>query len=311
VVGVAANRRQHQGAADPELGLLRITDTQNRTLGVLLNFACHPTSLDHRNRLISADYPGYAAIAVARAVGSWAACATGAAADVGPADRDPAPVSPLDEVSAASVRPHSEEGDPFVRAERLGHALADEGLRCLGDTPAEHLGPVAVATEKLSLPLLQTPTRAQLIAEVTRHGEMLATATIAGRHGEARIHRAMRSWAEETLAALEGDVAPHAVAAEVQVIRAGPVVLVGVPGECFVELGIAVKEALAGHPVLILSCANGNVGYIPTRSAYAEGGYEIDEAFKYYGYPAALAPEAGELVVDSAIRLAGQLLAED
>ena len=51
----------------------------------------------------------------------------------------------------------------------------------------------------------------------------------------------------------------------------------GLPGDC---LGV-------GH-------TGATVGPVPERAAYARGGYEVEEAHRVYGFPAALAPEAGE-----------------
>jgi hypothetical protein len=94
------------------------------------------------------------------------------------------------------------------------------------------------------------------------------------------------------------------------VIRVGDLVIVGVPAEYFVELGLQIKEGIRQkgvRQVMICGFANGNVGYIPARRAYPKGGYEVAEAYKYYGYPAAVAPEAGEQIVAAAQRLAAAL----
>lgn len=49
-----------------------------------------------------------------------------------------------------------------------------------------------------------------------------------------------------------------------------------------------------------------SVGYVPERAAYAHPGYEVGQAHIYYGFPSALAPEAGEaLVAQSQALLAG------
>jgi neutral ceramidase len=53
----------------------------------------------------------------------------------------------------------------------------------------------------------------------------------------------------------------------------------------------------------VLGYTNNDIGYIPTCQAYAQGGYEINDAFKFYGYSTVLAPEAGDLVRQSAARL--------
>src|SRR5262249_6046886 len=95
------------------------------------------------------------------------------------------------------------------------------------------------------------------------------------------------------------------VAAEVQAIQLGDLVLVGVPGELFAALGLQIKQCAPAQHTIVLGYTNGNIGYIPTRAAYDKGGYEITSAYRFYGYPAALAPEAGELVVDAAVAVGG------
>ena len=59
--------------------------------------------------------------------------------------------------------------------------------------------------------------------------------------------------------------------AEVQAMRLGSVRWVSLPGEPFVEIGFALKEAGA---TFVVGYANGWLGYLPIRRAYDEGGYE-------------------------------------
>ncbi|HEY1381834.1 MAG TPA: hypothetical protein VGF55_33855, partial [Gemmataceae bacterium] len=46
------------------------------------------------------------------------------------------------------------------------------------------------------------------------------------------------------------------------------------PGEAFVELGREAEAAAPQKPVRVVGLTNGAMGYIPTRRAFAEGGYE-------------------------------------
>ena len=112
---------------------------------------------------------------------------------------------------------------------------------------------------------------------------------------------------EEWAAALVAGTLPAHVEAEVMVIALGAVSLVLLPGEMFVEFGLAIKAHAAPRPVLPLAYANGTPGYIPHRSAYAEGGYEVADAYRYYGAPAPFAPEAGEAVAATACALLDEL----
>jgi len=68
-------------------------------------------------------------------------------------------------------------------------------------------------------------------------------------------------------------------------------------------LGLAVKAGAPTGHCFLCGFGNDNIGYIPTAQAYPQGGYEIADAYKYYGYPAALAPEAGQHYVATALQL--------
>lgn len=61
---------------------------------------------------------------------------------------------------------------------------------------------------------------------------------------------------------------------EIQVLRVGDLIVVGWPGEPFVEAQLEVK--LKAHPRLVIVAheCNDECGYMPTRSAAQRGGYE-------------------------------------
>lgn len=88
--------------------------------------------------------------------------------------------------------------------------------------------------------------------------------------------------------------------AEVQVVALGDqVAWVGLPGEIFVELGVAIKKASPFPITMIVELANGTLSYVPTRKAYAEGAYEVISA--------RTAPGGGEAMAEAAIRLLAEL----
>ena len=59
---------------DPTVGVIRITDLQDRVRAVIVNYACHPVVLGPRNRQISADYPGVMRRLVEQQLGADATC---------------------------------------------------------------------------------------------------------------------------------------------------------------------------------------------------------------------------------------------
>ena len=83
---------------------------------------------------------------------------------------------------------------------------------------------------------------------------------------------------------------------EVQVFRLhSEVAIVTLPGEVFVDLGIAIKRASPFAITLVIELTNDGPGYVPTRKAFAEGSYEtVNSRVK---------PGSGEMMVETAIRL--------
>ena len=85
--------------------------------------------------------------------------------------------------------------------------------------------------------------------------------------------------------------------AEVMVITVGDeLAFVGLPGEMFVELGLAVKQNSPYQFTFINTLANGSIGYVANRKAFREGSYGAAPASTRSN------PGSGEALVDSAVR---------
>ncbi|MFB3882976.1 MAG: hypothetical protein ACE149_17050 [Armatimonadota bacterium] len=81
----------------------------------------------------------------------------------------------------------------------------------------------------------------------------------------------------------------------IQAMRVGDVGLVGLPGEIFVEIGLAIKQQSPFKKTLVGELANDVFGYIPTAKAFEEGSYEV--------YTAAASPKTAPAMTESALRL--------
>jgi hypothetical protein len=87
---------------------------------------------------------------------------------------------------------------------------------------------------------------------------------------------------------------------EVQAFRLGPeTAIVTLPGEVFVELGLAIKAASPFETTLVIELANDSPAYIPTKKAFVEGSYEIVNS--------RVQPGSGERLVEAAARLLKEL----
>jgi hypothetical protein len=79
----------------------------------------------------------------------------------------------------------------------------------------------------------------------------------------------------------------------VQAFRLGPeLAIVTLPGEIFVEHGLAIKKDSPFKTTLVIELANATPAYIPTRKAFGEGSYEIVNS--------RVAPGGGEQLVEAA-----------
>ena len=87
---------------------------------------------------------------------------------------------------------------------------------------------------------------------------------------------------------------------EVQAFRLGPeTAIVTLPGEVFVDLGLAIKAASPFDTTLVVELANDSPAYIPTRKAFVEGSYEVVNS--------RVEPGSGEKLVEAAIGLLKEL----
>jgi sugar phosphate isomerase/epimerase len=96
---------------------------------------------------------------------------------------------------------------------------------------------------------------------------------------------------------LAGEIIPL----EVQVFRLNrDVALVGLPGEVFVDLGLAIKRASPFPTTLVIELCQDAPDYIPTKKAFTEGSYETVNS--------RIAPGGGEMMAEAAVRLLKQIL---
>ena len=277
---VALNRRGVGPEPDTTLGVALLMDDAGAPIVTVITYGCHPVTMGGENRVISADYPGAVVRAISAALGGSGLFLTGAGGDVNPTQRN-----------------------SFEAVAWMGQTLADEAVRVARGLTPEVPSRLLVRREVLSLPLSPPAGAVALDELLTGDRAVLRKARAAGEPVRVRVAQAMVGWAEHLAARVAAGTVPRAVEVEVQALALGPWVVIAVPGELFCGLGARIRAAGGGQPVFVVGYAKGDVGYIPDRDAYAVGGYEVSDAFKYYDAPAPPAPEAGEMVVAAGRRL--------
>lgn len=263
------------GLTDPEVHVLHARDaSDNSSIGTLVCYACHPVVLCEDNLLYSGDFPAYL-------------------------------LSSLEEDGSSAIYLNSTCGNvnPYRRGDRetaceLGQELA-RSVKALVPT-LEHpvARPLALSCKDIPLPLRLPSQRALqdyvLVAEqaLEAHrnhenfeGRRLAAEVARARQMADNLNRRRTRLGER----IQGD----ALMARLQVARIGAAMLVALPGENFVEFGLELKAKVGIDYLFVFGYTNEYIGYLPTRAAYDEGGYEVTASL--------LAPGAGEQLTAAAL----------
>ena len=115
-----------------------------------------------------------------------------------------------------------------------------------------------------------------------------------------RILDAMRQWRNDTLHILK-ETSPETIPTDLQVLRIGPVDFVAISAEAFSRMADELRK-LHKRQTYVIGYANGQIGYLPFREIYAEGGYEINDSYKYR-MNFMIAPGGYEILRDQAVQL--------
>ncbi|WP_090944685.1 hypothetical protein [Nonomuraea jiangxiensis] len=217
--------------------------------GVLVVLPVHPTVLGADNLLAGPDLSGAVRRALSgRLGGAWVVVATGAAGDV-------------------STRPHRRAQTPEECA-RLGALVAESVLRCLRE-PARSTVPeeAAVHVTEVRVPLRPKPPGGPAAGELE---ERLRAAEEGG--DQVAIRTAWTALQAARLAA--GQPPPADLSCAVSVARLGPLSLVALGAEPYLDLAARLDRA-AGGPAVLLGYTNGYLGYLPVRAAYRRPEYEV------------------------------------
>jgi hypothetical protein len=259
------------GPIDPDVDVVLVRDAAgSRPLASLTVFALHLDTMG--GTLYSADYPYWMEQSLREEFGKGfiSLFGNGTCGDI-------------NHINFTSA--HAQPGG--VETERIGQALAAKvkaEIPKLKTLPQPRL---AVRTETVLAPLQKyTP---EEIAWAKGSMDKIGTDKLS-------FLDQVKAYKIMDLQSRKGDLLPIFV----QTFRIGDeVALVALPGEVFVELGLAIKRASPFPLTMVVELAHDTPDYVPTRKAFAEGSYETVNS--------RIQPGGGEMAVEAAIRLLRQL----
>jgi hypothetical protein len=269
---LAIDRRNKPSAhVDSRLSFLGWERADNSFLATVLNYPMHPVSLGHVNRQVSADWCGAAASQISEHLAGHpiTLLTNGACGNLNPPAR---PVSAKEVVELGRT---------------VGRASCSTGFQPVPSSLRVSSIHVAMSLDVMS------PKEIDRLA-TARLNEFENTAW-AGPFREA-----ITTWAQtqkHLIASDKGSV----IDIELFAVDLGPVVILAISGELFSRFTAMLRERVR-KPLFVVGYANAVFGYIPTREAYEEGGYEVDQAHFFYN---SFRPKIGglELLADRAVEL--------
>jgi hypothetical protein len=235
------------GQVDPELGVLKVmAQSDARYLCIAFNHAGHPNVLSGDNYVISADYPGLASQLLEEKFGCPAMFLNGAQ---GTMDID-------------GLRDRDWEG-----RQRIGTTLAEAVGSVVSGIPVSPAVRMRSGSVRYGIPSRRISGReyawaVKVLAETG--GKVQALPDGVGDDFKAKLFRELR----------DRESADNPV--EQICVALDDSALISFPGELFTEIGQEIKRESPFGRTYIIGLANGSVGYVPTRQAISQGGYEVE-----------------------------------
>ncbi len=258
------------GPVDPDVGVL-VFHSAGKPVASFLNFAMHPTSVGGGVK-ISADYPGVFTRLVSERHG-------------------PDMISVFANGCCGNIN-HTD----YITGKRRSTQELGTALAASADAAWPSLQPVTTFKPRIRSELVTLTRKKFSEAQIAKAKDMAAN-MFTKNFGTVPMAEAVC-----ILETVDKQNVP--LVGEVQVIAfSDELAIVALPGEIFVELGLAIKKASPFKHTLIAELANGSVGYVPNREAYPQGNYEIVSARGEAG--------SGEKLVEVALKLLGQVKSPD
>lgn len=274
-----------EGPVDPTVDILRVESTDGTLLGTLWHLGAHATTAMLADFVISADYPGVVNRMLEDAMGGVSLFLNGAAGNINPV---------LGERS-------------FQQCETVGTHVAQAILAALPGIRCTAEAATAADSRRVTVPWTN---RTDLIRpqaerdEVLRYFRGISTREPAAdryRSEWPTYQRLRTSWWRYRL--LDELAQRQEEELLLTGLRIADRVLIGVPGEPFLELQMSVQRLVSGGRPLLVGYSGGYVGYIPDEASFEHQTYETNPSWVHR-----MGAQAGTRIVDAATELTRRLL---
>lgn len=273
------------GPSDDTVLVARLTDEQTQTVGTIVNYACHPTTLAWDNTLVSPDYVGALRELVEGATGAPCLFLQGASGDLGPRNGYVGDTRVADrngrELGYAALAALESLGEPGQKFEYAGPVVSGATIgtwKHVPLPPEELCGKHRWRAESVAIDLAyraDLPTREDTESQLKQWQTAESAALAKGSESEARDCRAQIERMQRQLSRLRSLPPGRHVPVTASIWQLGDAVWVSLQGEHYNLLQRALRERFADRPIVVCTVADGWLpGYVPTADTYGKGIYQ-------------------------------------
>jgi hypothetical protein len=251
------------GPVDHDLPVLRVTDLNGKLVALLMNYACHGTTLVPEHNFVHGDWMGAAQDMIEKNYpGVTAMVAIGCGGDANPSPRG----------EFAHVNQHA-----IMTADKIDKLLKSDKFSMLNSIPAGSM-------KKIELTFAHVPDAKEFVEQ-------------------SRMETAPGLYARNSLSILaQGGTIPGTMSYPVQVWSfENQLAIVFLGGEVVVDYSLRIKREFIKEKMWVNAYSNDVSIYIASKRLFAEGGYEVDGSMPYYNRPSRLTEDTEEKIM-TAIR---------
>ena len=248
-----------EGPVDRRVGVLEVRRSGN-IAGLVVNIGNHADTTGGER--VSADWPGHLERAVQKHVGSRVPVLT--------------LIGPAGNINHIDVNDPSRPVYGYAASRDIGRGYAEIVCRLLGalqpvrcDKPALSVKPVTIGKRRFAAGQLQAARAMVREAEEFASGNLTA-------EDLARGNKAAERFFAQQLAAYVEQMPEAGRRFDCAALKlSNDFAMVFLPGEDFVEIGMAIRKASPYRLTFVASLSNGDCGYVAPRECFAHGGYEV------------------------------------
>ena len=251
----------------PAMNVFKITDLNSKIKGIIVNYTSHPATACGEGMLYSRDYINALTNDLKRNYGNDVVIlfANGS------------------EGNMVAANPYKPFVTGFDESDRVGHGLAKAVIEIADCIELKDEIEIKTIVRKINLPIRKISEE-----EVMRAKKILMTM-----NDQDIVFSGMDPRVEADSIIKLSKYNKEYEATVIQTVILNDIIIVTFPGEVFIEYGLDVIKNSPYKKTVIFGLANDFIGYIPTKKAFSEGGYEIKHSF----ISSKLAEDAGEIFV--------------